>query len=329
VKALGGSCRTTPVDASHPIHRRSNQAIETGVRALGRDPLCTVPDTASANRQRITSIQRRLASIGYDPGPADGILGPKSRAAIRAFQAREGLPVNGVASDSLLAAPRSATGAVASAAPAAPRPTKKTSTGSGFYVSAQGHVLTNEHVAGKCRQIRIPNIGMADRIAVDKRIDLALLKAAGERHHAASFRGGRGVRTGEDIIVPGYPLQSVLASEMNVTKGIVSALAGPGNDRRIIQITAPVQPGNSGGPVLDMAGNVVGVVVAKLNSIKIAKATGSLPANVNLAISEGAARAFLDAYDVPYETARSGKKMEPADIAARAKRYTVLVECWK
>ena len=103
----------------------------------------------------------------------------------------------------------------------------------------------------------------------------------------------------------GFPLHGLLTSGINVTKGIVSALAGPGDDRRIFQITAPVQPGNSGGPVLDASGNVVGVVVARLDAIKLARRTGRLPQNVNFAISEGTVRAFLDAHDVPYETAPS------------------------
>ena len=60
-----------------------------------------------------------------------------------------------------------------------------------------------------------------------------------------------------------------------MTVGNVSALAGPGDDRRLIQITAPVQPGNSGGPVLDSAGNAVGVAVAKLDAAAMARATGT------------------------------------------------------
>ncbi len=130
-------------------------------------------------------------------------------------------------------------------------------------------------------------------------------------------------------MVIGYPLRGVLASEANVTAGTVSALAGPADDRRFIQITAPVQPGNSGGPVLDLAGHVVGVVVAKLNATRIARATGDIPQNVNFAISAGTARAFLDAQSVPYETAPSTNELKPADIAAKARRFTVPVECWK
>ena len=109
----------------------------------------------------------------------------------------------------------------------------------------------------------------------------------------------------------------------------MSALAGPGDNRRFIQITAPVQPGNSGGPLLDLAANIVGVVVGKLDAIKVANLTGDIPQNVNFAVSAWAARAFLDSHDVPYETAPSEPRLSASDVAAQARAYTVLVECWK
>jgi len=71
------------------------------------------------------------------------------------------------------------------------------------------------------------------------------------------------------------------------------------------------------------------VVVARLDAIKLAQRTGSLPQNVNFAISEGTARSFLDANNVPYEVEQSDKPMLPADIAAKARDFTVRVECWK
>ncbi len=80
---------------------------------------------------------------------------------------------------------------------------------------------------------------------------------------------------------------------------------------------------------MDLAGNVVGVVVAKLDAIKVANLTGDIPQNVNFAISAWTARAFLDAYNVPYETAPSKPRLTPADVAERAKEFTMLVECWK
>ena len=67
----------------------------------------------------------------------------------------------------------------------------------------------------------------------------------------------------------------------------MSALAEPGNHRRLIQITVAVQPGNSGGPALDNSGHIVGVVVARLDPLKLAQRIGRLPQNVNFAISEG------------------------------------------
>ena len=234
---------------------------------------------------------------------------------------------------------------------------RKQSTGTGFFVSKNGHILTNYHVVKGCRTAHASMAGMVvpagmsvdpkptgtarlgelgvlgdDELrvlGVDVRNDLALLMSAKTSPEVALFRSGRGVRTGDDIVVTGFPLHGLLTSDISVTKGIVSALAGPGDNRGMIQITAPVQPGNSGGPVLDTSGNVVGVVVGKLDAIKIASSIGSLPENVNFAISEGTARAFLDAHSIPYQTTRSNRAIRTADIAARAKRYTVLIECWK
>ncbi len=210
---------------------------------------------------------------------------------------------------------------------------KAVSTGSGFRVSAGGHIVTNAHVVRGCSEVRVslsPGAA-ARRIAVaarDKASDLALLKGPAGAPFAR-FRAGRGVRPGARVVVAGYPLRGVLAAGVNISAGTVAALAGPGNDRRLIQITAPVQPGNSGGPVLDAAGNVAGVVVAKLDALKVARATGDIPQNVNFAVSAGTVRAFLDSEGVAYEASPSDTARTPEDVAAAAKGSTVLVECWK
>ena len=143
----------------------------------------------------------------------------------------------------------------------------------------------------------------------------------------ATFRSGRGIRAGQDILAFGLPFKSILSDDLKGTKGMVNALAGLGNDTRFMQISPPVQPGNSGGPLLDQAGNVVGVVTAKMNAVKMAKHTGGIPQNVNFALKASLVRDMLEVKDIDYETASSKKKLKTVDIFDKAKKFTVLVEC--
>ncbi len=215
---------------------------------------------------------------------------------------------------------------------ALPRTEKELSYGSAFVVSRQGFLLTNEHVIEGCRNVELK---LAQRVvtgrivARDKSNDFALLKAPLPISSVATFRGGRNVRPGDSVVVIGFPLKGLLAEGPSVTTGVVSALAGPGNDTRLIQITAPVQPGNSGGPLLDDAGNVVGIVVSKLDALKVAAITGDIPQNVNFAIDARLAQKFLDANGVGYETAQSKLRLTPADVAERGMKFTVPVECYR
>ena len=125
--------------------------------------------------------------------------------------------------------------------------------------------------------------------------------------------------------------RSVLSSGGNLTPGVVSAITGLGNNSNQIQITAPIQPGSSGSPVMDKKGHVVGVVNMKLSDSAMAKATGSLPQNVNFAVSGQTLKAFLDANRVPYKTGRSFFALEKslADLGDEARKWTTVVECWK
>ena len=110
----------------------------------------------------------------------------------------------------------------------------------------------------------------------------------------------------------------------------MSALAGPRNNAGMLQITAPVQAGNSGGPVLDQWGHVIGVVVSKLNALRVAAVTGDVPQNVNFAVNGTVVRAFLETHGVhPEPGATTAVAVGTVDVAERAKHYTVLVECWR
>ncbi len=187
--------------------------------------------------------------------------------------------------------------------------------------------MTNAHVVDGCSRLEAQGLGPVQVQAVDPQSDLALLTVA-NNPTVATLRGSR-LRQGDAVTVIGYPLAGMLASGANVTAGNVSALAGMQNDTRHIQITAPVQPGNSGGPLLDASGHVVGVVVSKLNALKVARATGDIPQNVNFAVSLFTLQGFLEANGVNYATAPSNKNMATADVAEIGKRFTVLLECFK
>jgi S1-C subfamily serine protease len=204
-------------------------------------------------------------------------------------------------------------------------------TGSGFVVSSNGHVVTNQHVVDGCvGDIQGNLTGEAPIklriVSTDETNDLALLQGSGSFKEAAAIKG-TAVRSGESIVAIGYPFHGLLTSDFTVTTGIVSSLSGVLNDTRYLQISAAVQPGNSGGPLLAATGEVVGVVSAKLNALKFAKATGNIPENINFAIKTGALRDFLDNSVVPYQTSDVKAELKTADIARNARSFTVLISC--
>lgn len=205
------------------------------------------------------------------------------------------------------------------------------SSGSGMFVSRDGAVLTNAHVVEDCPA---PIITTSDKtmrvgsvVARDATNDLALIRTPLSAPEVAAFRIGAPKR-GEEIRVFGYPLPDMLANSGSFTNGIVSNALGPKGDSRYMQITAPIQPGNSGGPAFDMAGNLIGVVTAKLNDLEVMVATrGSLPQNVNFALKASIARTFLEGSGVVVETGSNEKVLDSAAIEHRADRTTVFVEC--
>jgi S1-C subfamily serine protease len=203
--------------------------------------------------------------------------------------------------------------------------------GTGFVVSTAGHIVTNNHVIHGCVGDVHGNLsGEATTtlrlVSRDETNDLALLQASTTFKDIAIIRSN-GIRSGESVIAIGYPYHGLLTSDFTVSTGIVNSLSGFLNDTRFLQISAPVQPGNSGGPLLDTSGNVVGVVAAKINALKFAKATGDLPENISFAIKTGAVRDFLDNSVVPYQTTETSAELKTAQIASNARAYTMLVTC--
>ncbi|WP_400769366.1 trypsin-like peptidase domain-containing protein [Methylosinus sporium] len=215
-------------------------------------------------------------------------------------------------------------------APMPPKEEAKFSSGTGFFVSQNGSLVTNAHVVDGCSDAVVKlddgTIGAARILARDTTNDLAILKVDKTPKKVGALRVG--ARLGEGIATFGYPHADILASSGNFTLGNITALSGIGDDSRFVQISAPVQSGNSGGPLLDMSGNVVGVVTSKLNALKVALNNGDLPQNVNFAVKAAILATFLDANKVTFEGGGGNTaSLAPADLADLARNMSGFVAC--
>jgi hypothetical protein len=209
------------------------------------------------------------------------------------------------------------------AAPPLPA-TPKTGSGSAFRI-ANGQFVTNHHVINGCTSLHVDGKPGGRVVVSDAIRDLALISAANDSGPIAGIRTTR-IQLNESITAAGFPLEGAF-SGIAITNGTVSRLSGLRGDTGEVQISAPVQPGNSGGPLLDAAGNVIGVVSSKLNALKMAGASGDIPQNVNFAINGSSLRAFLDAKNVTYKEVGNERELTGVQIAARASAFTVLIEC--
>ena len=208
-------------------------------------------------------------------------------------------------------------------APAAP--SSSGSTGTGFVVSDQGHVLTNEHVVAGCRTLAYDG-RPASVVAASEEFDLAIIAVGSLDPQAVARFSPTPARLNSDVTVVGYPLSDILTG-LNVTRGAVSSQMGFGGAVGGMQITAPVQPGNSGGPVIAADGEVVGVVVSKLDAQVVADEVGDIPQNVNFAIRGELAKLFLFQHGIEPLLGQADDPLAPEDIAEGAAAYTGLITC--
>ena len=208
------------------------------------------------------------------------------------------------------------------------------SAGTGFYVSKAGQILTNAHVVHGCSSIAVKGHGDASATparvtASDEKRDLALIALDTPQttpHVVLTWR--RDTRLGEQIAIFGFPYLGALASSGTFTRGDVTALAGVADNHAHFQLSAPVQQGNSGGPVVDERGQVVGVVVAKLNALAVARAGGDIPQNVNFAIKSTEAISFMEANGITPAPANAGAaRLSGPDLAERLRDGAVLIMC--
>lgn len=166
--------------------------------------------------------------------------------------------------------------------------------GSGFFITRDGYFVTNYHVVKNVAKTKV-RIGTelieAKLVKTDKETDLALLKVDGDgSFEAVEFAPNRQENLGQSVFTMGYPQPDIQGVTPKVTKGIISGLEGFKGDVRKYQIDASIQPGNSGGPVADANGYIVGIVVSSL----VRGTSGEIPQNVNYAIKKSYLLAFLD-----------------------------------
>lgn len=207
-----------------------------------------------------------------------------------------------------------------------------TGSGTAFAVTSQGHLITNYHVISGCTALtfQIPGSAASDVtvIATNETFDLALLRTDIPTT-AASFHNRSRVRLGDDVVVYGFPLLGDLSSQGNLTSGVVSALTGLNDDLSNFQISAQIQPGNSGGPVFDRYGAVAGVVVSTANQDYFARQSGNIPQNVNFAITADITQTFLRANNIRYQLTENTEELRTADIAEQAVAMTGALLCYR
>jgi TPR repeat protein len=190
-------------------------------------------------------------------------------------------------------------------------------TGTGFFITEDGYLLTNNHVIDGASVITVKIDGKelpAKIIKVDEQNDLAVLKVEG-KFPALPVISSKKVGLGDEVFTVGFPQVGVQGYLPKLTTGNINSLAGINDDARNFQISVPIQPGNSGGPLVDEYGNVIGVVVARLNALKLLKERGSIPQNVNYAVKGSFAGAFLESLP------NVARKLKDAKTRAKTRKF--------
>ena len=202
--------------------------------------------------------------------------------------------------------------------------------GSGFYINRQGYALTNNHVISICKQTVVIIDGKETLfrvIATDKTNDIAVIKTDFRPSNFIKINPD-GAKLGESVIAVGYPLAGRLSDSVKITKGIVSSLTGINNNIGQIQIDAALQPGNSGGPVLNEDATLVGMASAGLNKLLMAKEARYIPENVNFAVASPIIVNVLKNKKIKYSTPSIfGGSYTTTELAEMGNQSTVQLFC--
>jgi S1-C subfamily serine protease len=196
--------------------------------------------------------------------------------------------------------------------------------GTGVLARPDGTILTAAHVVYRAKHIVVHCPGRKEVVArtdaLARSLDLAVIKTSLASTAYLSLAPSRTTRVGEPLFTIGFPISAVLGSEPKLTEGSVSALSGMGGETSYLQITVPIQPGNSGGPLVNAQGQIVGIVSASIDDLPFLMATGAVAQNINYAVKADYARPL---FEQPPPRPAAASRMEAYE---RAKGATCRIE---
>jgi S1-C subfamily serine protease len=277
--------------------------------------------------EKVMLAQRLLLNLGYLISEVDGIKGLETSMAIKAFKSKNKFtPIDDTLDENVFIALQQKI----EMSPVQINFDDLTlaATGSGFIINNEGYVVTNAHVISECNIITTEANRPFSLVKSDETNDVAILYSQSLEASKVVIFSAEQPTLGEDLFAAGYPLYSTLQN-LNFTSGTLSSEVGLGNNISQFQMTTPIQPGNSGGPVINDYGHVVGMSVAALNA-EYFRERGIETQNVNFGIKKSTITSLLDQYSILYQTA-SSSWLKPSKIliAKNAKESTKLIKCWR
>lgn len=207
--------------------------------------------------------------------------------------------------------------------------------GTGFFVSSEGHLLTNHHVIDGCTKVSVKptkdrDHAEAEVLGSDKTDDLAVVRFSKPAPAVAVFRDPNTLTYGDRIAVMGHPLHGMVAIKPIFVTGNVRVFEPAALDQwGRFAIDADIRRGNSGGPVIDDRGYVVGVVSAKVNTPAMFQKTGEVVRNVGIVIRQDRARRFLERLNIPYKTGAGRGAVDDETLSGIAEAFVARIGCWR
>jgi hypothetical protein len=281
-----------------------------------------------SNYELAVAVQELLVDIGYKL-KVDGKPGINTITAIKAFQQEvKARRIDGKISEKLLIQLQR----YVSNKPAVKQLDlnlyNRKSTGSGVLINNDGFILTNQHVVDGCSLLTSGNDKLAILVKADSINDIAIIRTSDTENLTSLRFSDSDAELGEKIFVAGYPLNQYLEN-LNFTSGSVSSEAGFLQNISEFQFSAPIQSGNSGGPILNEYGGIVGIAVSSLSNKKFEEFTDSLVQNINYGIKKSSLESLLKLSDVEFDKGNPNYfRASDKQVAQIAKSGTVLIKCW-